>query len=234
MEAVRTLKANMKLDGKPCGWCQAALRLGDDAAVCTTCEKEHHSRCWEQNAGCATAGCVNAPLRRLDGPAPGQQPYGGAPFQQGGAPYQQSGSPFPQGGAPYQPAGAPYQQGAPFGQAQQLPPGFMMCPSCRASIMQGAQICPMCRAITSPDGIYHGPKINAPGATQALVYGIIGLFFCGVILGPVAISKSNAAKRAMASDPTLGGEGLATAGMVLGILDLIGWAIFVVMRMSAR
>jgi hypothetical protein len=98
--------------------------------------------------------------------------------------------------------------------------------------MVGAQICPACRAITSPDGIYHGPKINAPGATQALVYGLIGLVFCGVILGPVAISKASAAKRAMASDPTLGGEGMATAGTVLGIIDLVLFVIYVMIRVS--
>jgi hypothetical protein len=224
MEAVRTLKANMKLDGKPCGWCQVALKLGEDAAVCVACEKEHHGRCWESNAGCSTQGCANAPLRRLDAPAQAS-PYApsgvGSPFPQGGSvPYAPSaGSPFPQGGA------APYSQGA-------LAPGFMSCPSCRSAIMVGAQICPMCRAITSPDGLYHGPKINAPGAVQALVYGLIGLVFCQIILGPVAISKANAAKRAMAADPTLGGEGLATAGMVLGIIDLVLFAIYVLIRAS--
>jgi hypothetical protein len=229
MEAVRMLKANMKLDGKPCGWCQAALRLGEDAAVCTACEREHHARCWESQAGCSTQGCANAPLRRLDGP--GQAPR--AQYPQG-APYA-PGSPFPQGGgAPYAPMGSPYPQGggAPYGAQGGLPPGYMSCPSCRSAIMVGAQICPACRAITSPDGIYHGPKINAPGATQALVYGLIGLVFCGVILGPVAISKAGAAKRAMASDPTLGGEGMATAGMVLGIVDLVLFVVYVMIRVS--
>jgi hypothetical protein len=222
----------MKLDGKPCGWCQAALRLGEDAAVCTACEREHHARCWESQAGCSTQGCANAPLRRLDGPGQGSPyaPGGGSPFPQGGAP----GSPFPQGGgAPYAPGGSPFPQGgvAPYAQGA-LPPGYMSCPSCRSAIMVGSQICPACRAITSPDGLYHGPKINAPGATQALVYGLIGLVFCGVILGPVAISKASAAKRAMASDPTLGGEGLATAGMVLGIVDLVLFVIYVMIRVS--
>jgi hypothetical protein len=85
----------------------------------------------------------------------------------------------------------------------------------------------------SPDGIYHGPKVNAPGAVAALVYGLVGLVFCQIILGPVAISKANAAKRAMASDPTLGGEGLATAGMVLGIVDLALFALYVLIRVGA-
>ncbi len=196
MDAVRTLKANMKLGGKPCGWCQAALKLGEDAAVCTACDKEHHGRCWETKAGCATPECVNAPLRRLD------------------ASVAKVGAVSP----------APY--------VQELPPGFVACPSCRVPFSVGTLICPACRAITSPDGIYHGPKTNAPGAVQALVYGLVGLVFCGVILGPVAISKASTAKTAMASDPTLGGEGLATAGTVLGIVDLVLFVLYVLIRAS--
>ncbi|HET9625620.1 MAG TPA: RING finger protein, partial [Kofleriaceae bacterium] len=98
------LKANMKMDGKPCGWCQVPLHLGDDAAQCTTCDKEHHSRCWEQSGGCATAGCVNAPLRRLDGGAPGTQAGYGSPYPPPGAP-----SPYAPPGAPspYAPPGTP-------------------------------------------------------------------------------------------------------------------------------
>jgi hypothetical protein len=199
MEAVQKLKANLKLENKPCGWCNQGLRVGDDAAVCTTCLKEHHDRCWEGKGGCSSPGCVNAPLKRLDAPAPG---YAGAPM------------------------GAPPMAAA-------LPPGLMRCPRCGNAIAMGSDICPMCRAITSPDGLYHGPKITAPGATAALVCGIIGLFFCGVILGIVAIVKGNEAKRSIASDPTYGGGGMATAGIVLGILDLIGWAIFLLVRLSA-
>jgi len=221
MEAVRMLKANMKLDGKPCGWCQAILRLGDDAAVCTACEREHHAGCWQSQAGCATQGCANAPLRRLD--APGQAGYP----QGGGSPYPPGpGSPFPQGGAPYAAGpGSPFPQGgAAFAQAG-LPPGYTSCPSCRSAIILGAHICPVCRAITSPDGLYAGPKINAPGAVSALVFGILGVCLCG-LLGIGAIIQANNAKRAMASDPTLGGAGMATAGLVLGIIGLALFGLF--------
>jgi len=196
MDAVRTLKANMKLDGKPCGWCQAALRLGEDAAVCTACETGYHGRCWDTKAGCATAECVNAPLRRLDDPEAKLAAASARPH------------------------------------AQDLGPGLVACPSCRVPFAVGTSICPACRTITSPDGIYHGPKTNAPGAVAALIYGIIGLFLCGVVLGPLALSKARAARNAMASNPTLGGEGLATAGTVLGIVDLVLWALIMLTRAS--
>jgi hypothetical protein len=112
--------------------------------------------------------------------------------------------------------------------------GLMSCPRCGSAIPIGSQICMNCKHITSPDGIYNGPKTTAPGATQSLVYGIIGLFICGVIFGPLAISKSNQAKSSIAMDPTLGGSGLATAGMVLGILDIVGWVIVILMRVDSH
>jgi Domain of unknown function (DUF4190)/Prokaryotic RING finger family 1 len=182
MDAVRTFKANLKLQGKPCGWCQSALELGEDAAVCSACEAEHHLRCWEDRSGCSRSGCASAPLPRLDPAAAGL---------------------------------AAHATEAPVAQ------GMMRCPNCRDLIFSDERVCPRCKAITSPDGICHGPAVNAPGAVAALVFGIVGLFFCGVIFGPAAISKANEAKRAMQEDPTLSGGGLATAGLVLGIIDLV-------------
>jgi len=194
LETVRKFKANPKLEGKGCGWCQVALALGDDAAVCAACEREHHAACWDAKGGCTTPACANAPLRQLDPPAAGAVP---------------------------RPDGAVL--------AAQ---GLMACRNCGYSIAIGTQICPMCRAITSPDGIYHGPKRNAPGAVASLVMGIVGLFICGLILGPLAISKANDAKNAMALDPTLGGRGLATAGTVIGVIAIVGWAIAMLMRLG--
>lgn len=213
MEAVRTLKTNLKLQDKPCGWCHAGLQLGEDAAVCTTCEKEHHQRCWDGKAGCATEGCANAPLRRLDPVSPYAPGAPGAP----GAPY-----------TPYA-ASTPYAAVPP---PASYGPGMMGCPQCRSAIPAGSPFCSFCRAVTSPDGIYHGPRMNAPGATASLVFGILGLFFCGIIFGPLAISKANEAKRAMNENPIYTGAGLATAGSVLGIIDLVLWAIFLLVRIG--
>jgi Domain of unknown function (DUF4190)/Prokaryotic RING finger family 1 len=115
-----------------------------------------------------------------------------------------------------------------------LGPGLMHCPRCGSEIGLGVPLCPVCRAITSPDGLYHGPLVNAPGAVASLVYAIIGLFVCGVILGPVAISKSNAARQAMRTDPTLGGGGLATAGMVIGVLDIVAFVVIMLIKVGAK
>jgi hypothetical protein len=194
MEASRNLKVNLKLEGQTCIACKTALKLADDASICTGCEANHHARCWNSYGGCATKGCANAPLRRLDAPT----------------------------------YAAPQAQALP----PPLPPGMVHCRSCRHVIQMGDLICPYCRAITSPDGIYHGPKYNAPGAVQSMVFGIIGLLICGVVFGPLAIARANSAKREIAMNPTYGGGGYATAGLVLGILDLVAFAILLMIRLG--
>jgi hypothetical protein len=113
--------------------------------------------------------------------------------------------------------------------APALAPGMTRCPQCTSVISAGDALCPICRGITSPDGIYHGPKVNAPGAVASMVYGLVGLFLFGVILGCVAIAKASSAKREIANNPTYGGGGYATAGVVLGIVDIV---VFVMLLMA--
>jgi hypothetical protein len=67
---------------------------------------------------------------------------------------------------------------------------------------------------------------------SSLVFGILGLLICGVIFGIVAITKSKTAKEHIASDPRYTGGGLATAGMVLGIIDLVAWALILMFRLG--
>lgn len=194
MESAQHLKVNPKVAGQPCRACLQPLELAGDASMCTGCHSQHHRRCWDASGGCATPGCLNAPLQRLD--------HAGTP------------------------AGG-------FIAARPPAPGTMQCYSCRGDIAATSSFCPLCGVVTSPDGLYHGPKVNAPGAVASLVYAIIGLFFCGIILGPVAISKANSAKRAMAANPTYGGSGLATAGLVIGILDIVAFFIVLMARAGA-
>lgn len=52
-------------------------------------------------------------------------------------------------------------------------------------------------------------------ATMAMVFGIIGLFFAGIIFGILALVNANACKKAGYSN------GKVTAGFVLGIIDLV-------------
>lgn len=72
-----------------------------------------------------------------------------------------------------------------------------------------------------PGGGY--PPVMAPPtdsqATVALVLGILSLLPCCWVLGPVAFFLGNAARgRIEASGGTVAGGGMATAGMILGII----------------
>ena len=63
-------------------------------------------------------------------------------------------------------------------------------------------------------------------ANDSLVYGIVGIFILGFILGIIAIVEGNKAN----SLGYVGGK--ATAGIVLGIIDIIGSIIISILLVS--
>jgi hypothetical protein len=61
---------------------------------------------------------------------------------------------------------------------------------------------------------------NNQNALVSMILGIVGFVTCG-ITGPFAIWLARKGKREIqASGGTQGGEGMATAGLILGIIDL--------------
>ena len=77
-------------------------------------------------------------------------------------------------------------------------------------------------------------QATAPGAVASVVCGVIGFFVFGIILGCVAIGKANAAKKLIAEHPgQYTGGGMATTGLVLGVIDLVGWAVTMVMLIAS-
>src|SRR3954466_1851785 len=93
--------------------------------------------------------------------------------------------------------------------------GQKYCGACKVMVLQG-------KTPTAVVNYQEAGQLPNKLAKEAMIYGIVSLFCCGVILGPIAIVKSNQAKKAMAQDPNLGGGGMATAGLVLGIIGTIG------------
>ena len=74
-----------------------------------------------------------------------------------------------------------------------------------------------------------GPLPAAPGASTAMICGIIGVAvgFTGLVLGIIALKQAKIAKEAIAANPgKYGGEGMATAGHVLGIIGIIIGGLF--------
>jgi len=194
-EAAERAKVGEERAGRACAWCKAALGAEEDAAICAECGVIHHETCWDGQLGCAGAGCFNAPLKRLDAPEPGQATAGKA------------------------------KSGKPKTSKPKRRANVKLCVDCAAEMPLDEQICDECNAINTPDGLYHGPKITAPGASEALVMSLVGIFLCAPILGPMAISRGLKAREAISKDPRLSGGGMATAGLVIGILSLVLWVV---------
>jgi len=77
------------------------------------------------------------------------------------------------------------------------------------------------------DDFMAGPR-NDGKAIGSLVCGILGLFVLGVVLGSVAIGLGVSAQRNISRNPMLvKGQGMATAGIVLGIIDVVVFLLFV-------
>ncbi|HET9873421.1 MAG TPA: DUF4190 domain-containing protein [Propionibacteriaceae bacterium] len=70
-------------------------------------------------------------------------------------------------------------------------------------------------------GPYGVPPSNHPQATVALVLGVVGLTLCP-LLGPGALIVGNKARKAIDAEPyRFTGRGMATAGIVLGVVGTL-------------
>jgi hypothetical protein len=82
-------------------------------------------------------------------------------------------------------------------------------------------------------GGYGAPLESNKKALWSMISGIISLFCCGVVLGPVAIVLSNQAKSEIAATGgTQPGLGQAKAGLILGIIGIVGWVFIILVRLS--
>jgi predicted RNA-binding Zn-ribbon protein involved in translation (DUF1610 family) len=106
------------------------------------------------------------------------------------------------------------------------------CPYCGESVLAIAQKCKHCHTFLSgpmagksSDGPKGGQDDDAKEGKKALIFGIIGVVFCQIIFGPLAIIYGNKARKA--------GSTAGTVAMVLGIIDLIIFALAVIIKISA-
>ena len=121
---------------------------------------------------------------------------------------------------------------APVAQKQRtnLNPGDTVCPTCGDVV---AGYCFRCQNVTSE---YTGPKRTSDEAKDAFKFAIIGLFCFGFVFGPLAIIRGTAAKKTIARNPSLEGEGLATAAQIIGgieVLLYVGWIVSAIVAASA-
>lgn len=95
------------------------------------------------------------------------------------------------------------------------------CPECGTKYFQETTREPRPRAQAGATRVLT-PKVSNGKATASMVCGIIGIVVFGLILGIIAIALGSSAKREMAQDPwKYSNSGAATAGQVLGIIDVV-------------
>ncbi len=130
-------------------------------------------------------------------------------------------------------------------------PTQVRCPRCSTLVEKpavGNPVCPNC-GFGSPAGAatrqapqagYAAPaaptgatQANAPGAVGSLVCGILAIVMLGILTGiPAVVMGGRAKRRIRESGGRLGGDGMATAGLVLGWVS-IGLTLLVVLFYAA-
>ncbi len=105
-----------------------------------------------------------------------------------------------------------------------------VCPGCSVLSETEGEFCPQCGTSYSRSPERQEPY-TAPSrhgqATASMVLGIVGLLLFGIILGILAIVFANKARADMKATPGMyTNGGMATAGLVLGIIDLVAGVIW--------
>lgn len=104
------------------------------------------------------------------------------------------------------------------------------CRNCGSKISEEAAYCPNCgaRCAKEDPSVQQQPVVakTEPMAIAALIMGLLTIFsyYGGVLTGILAIVFAKSAKRKInASNGSLDGAGMATAGQVIGTICLIFW-----------
>ncbi len=108
------------------------------------------------------------------------------------------------------------------------------CPDCLVEI-HGQKYCGSCKVMAlqgQPAVLVEEATIPCKEASEALTYAIVGIFICGIILEPIALSKAAKAKKMIALNPRLSGSGKATAATVIGVVGLVLWVLGLLTRLA--
>ena len=91
------------------------------------------------------------------------------------------------------------------------------CENCGQEMSDQATACPKCgHPARATGGAVSLGRRTEGSATASLVLGIAGLVVCPLVCSILAVIFGNQAKRKIGSDPSLDGEGMAKAGVILG------------------
>ena len=98
------------------------------------------------------------------------------------------------------------------------------CPECGEIIIAGAAKCRFCGAVFDPrlrTSSMQGGQNYRGFAITSMVLGILSLFCCGPVFGIAAIVFGVIAGNGMKASRNIDGKGMATAGVVLGIIGAV-------------
>lgn len=119
------------------------------------------------------------------------------------------------------------------------------CANCGNQVDAGSASCPNCGRSTGTEVAGAASSYSSPVATPvatprrtdgkavaSLVLGIVGLVACPLVPSIIALVLGNQSRSNIAADPTLDGEGMAKAGVILGWIGIgifaIGISLWVV------
>ena len=90
------------------------------------------------------------------------------------------------------------------------------CGTCMVNL-RGQQYCASCKVMAVPDpaAALADEQPLLKEAKDAFILSIVGLLCCGFILEPIALYKAIEARKTIQNDPTLGGEDMAIAAIVI-------------------
>jgi hypothetical protein len=71
-------------------------------------------------------------------------------------------------------------------------------------------------------------------AKKALIASIVGIFCCGLVLGILSIKWGNEARRTLDALGVVQGRNMAVAAMALGAVDVLLWAVWLLVQISTR
>ena len=100
------------------------------------------------------------------------------------------------------------------------------CANCLVFV-KGRHYCASCKVVAVGDNmpIFESISEACAEANEALKFALIGIFCVGFVLEPLAIKKALDAKKIIAANPTLTGEGRANAALIIASVVFLLWIV---------
>lgn len=106
------------------------------------------------------------------------------------------------------------------------------CGHCLVTV-RGTRYCASCKSAAIPAGAAPAASVPCPEASDALKFALASFVCFGIIFGAIAINKGLQAKKLIAANPALKGEGRAQAAIVVGAIGIAFWLIGMMQRLTS-